>query len=83
MSLSLIIDATDAFRVTWSERVSWPFVSDRIRYRNALIEKALEDAAQQGLGKRFSRHSSTKFETITKLFQQSTLGAVYMEGGRS
>ena len=48
----------------------------------ALTEKAWEDAVQ-GLGKRFSRHSSRKFETSTKVFQQSTLGAVYMEGGRS
>ena len=41
------LPAADAFQVTWSER---PGRLPRIRHRNALFEKALEDAVE-GQGK--------------------------------
>ena len=57
------LPAADAFQVTWSERpgrLSW------IRHRNALFEKALEDAVE-GQGKdRDRKNNATSNEHAKK-----------------
>ena len=57
------LPAADAFQVTWSER---PGRLSRIRHRNALFEKALEDAVE-GQGKdRDRKNNATSNEHAKK-----------------